>query len=134
MKKEQKAKVSDAYRKAMEELRRDKVMELKSMILKAMERRGALEAQRKAAEEELKSIDKDMADLKAGRFQKIKDHHEKNKLYKPAVDVDKIQKDILPAFNTMTSGEFNTITSGGSTATWHNLLNTTTNNLLTTTT
>lgn len=74
-KKEPKGRYSVAYRKAVEEIDKDHVLEIKAMVKGTLEAISAKLAARAKLDEELSFLKADIEDLKRGRAEKIKARH-----------------------------------------------------------
>lgn len=68
-----------AYEKAVEEIEKDKVNEIKVLVKDALERLHKAEQKRRDAVAEIQTLKHDLDDLRKGRMDKIKERHEKDK-------------------------------------------------------
>jgi hypothetical protein len=68
-----------AFTKAVEEIEKDKVNEIKALVKDALERIHKAEAKRRDAVAEIQVLKRDLDDLRKGRVDKIKERHEKDK-------------------------------------------------------
>ena len=76
MTKAKKEKRADkAYLKAVEEIERDRVNEVKVIVKQVLEGIVAAQKERKAADEKLALLKQDLDDIRAGRIEKIKARH-----------------------------------------------------------
>lgn len=70
----------EAYKQALEELKKKKVEEVKGFILETLEKIEKKKADKEKIEEELRVLKLDLEDLQKGNFSKIEERLEKSKL------------------------------------------------------
>lgn len=75
MKKKQKHNLDKAYLKAVEEIEKDRVNEVKAIVKQVLEGIVAAQKERKAADEKLVLLKQDLEDIRHGRIEKIKARH-----------------------------------------------------------
>lgn len=68
-----------AYDKAVAEIEKDKVNEIKALVKDALERLHKAEADRREAVARIQTLKRDLDDLRKGRMEKIKERHEQDK-------------------------------------------------------
>ncbi len=110
-----------AFKKAVKEIDREKVDEIKVLVKQALEAKEKAERDRRDAVRRIQLIKQDLEDLKRGRLQLIKERHEKDKQADKLspISVEKVKQILLPyrsAFSTTTANwiapQTTTITSG----------------------
>jgi chromosome segregation ATPase len=101
-KKESKNRYSAAYRKAVEEIAREQVLELKAMVKGTMDAIRTKEAERRKLDGELDFLKRDIEDLKRGRIEKIRKRHEEDAALaaKSKIVPDRILQLVSPNYQT----------------------------------
>ncbi len=81
MKKKENSKggYSTAYKKAVEEIEKDKMAEIKGMVKQTLENLVSAQTEVKKFVERIEFLKKDLTDLKFGRIDKIKKRHKEDK-------------------------------------------------------
>ena len=75
MKKKQKKSLDKAYLKAVEEIEKDRVNEVKVIVKQVLEGIVAAQKERKLIDEKLSLLKHDLEDIRQGRVEKIKARH-----------------------------------------------------------
>lgn len=89
MSKSKKNKRADkAYLKAVEEIEKDRINEVKVIVKQVLEGIVAAQKQEKEAKEKLSLLKQDLADIRAGKIEKIKARHAKAKEENKSVPFD----------------------------------------------
>lgn len=107
-----------AFKKAVKEIEKAKIDEIKVLVRQALEAKEKAERDRRDAVRRIQVIKQDIEDLKQGRLQLIKERHEKNKeadQHSP-ITVEKVKQIFLPhtaSAHTITwTGGNTSLTSG----------------------
>ena len=101
MKKKQKRSLDRAYLKAVEEIEKDRVNEVKVIVKQVLEGIVAAQRERKVIDEKLTLLKHDLEDIRQGRVEKIKARHAEVRDGKKWVPFDekKLEAAFLPAWD-----------------------------------
>ena len=98
-------KADKAYLKAVEEIEKDRIDEVKIIVKQVLEGIIVAQKERKAADEKLALLKQDLNDIRQGKVDRIKERHNKVKEEKKWVpfDAEKLQEIMLrpTAYNSM---------------------------------
>ena len=88
MKKKQKRHFDKAYLKAVEEIEKDRINEVKVIVKQVLEGIVAAQKERKAAEEKEVLLKQDLDDIRHGKIEKIKARHAEKRMEQKWVPFD----------------------------------------------
>ena len=100
MKKKQKKSLDKAYLKAVEEIEKDRIDEVKVIVKQVLEGIVAAQKERKLVDEKLALLKHDLEDIRQGRVEKIKARHAEVREEKKWVPFDekKLEAAFLPVW------------------------------------
>jgi len=118
-----KKKYDVAYLKAVEEIEKDRVNEIKAMVKGLLEAILAARKERKRADEKLAFLTEDLEDIRHGRVEKLKKRHEADKEAAKASplklpDLEKFQQDFQVPIAHAYLTKIDAVSTFANAATW----------------